>query len=106
MQNIKLEAKKILKNATKDIIVGEEKLMTNKSSSATLNIILLKEIADKTKSKINLSAILYRKPDICVAAQSYKENVKTSFGTVKKYRSVVMSQVISCECWWSAYTKS
>ena len=95
MPNVRLEAKKIVRNTTKDIKIGEEVLMSNKSSSATLSIFLLKELASKYKSEISLSSILYGKPDIFVGAQKFKENDKTSFGTVKKYRSVVMSQVIS-----------
>ena len=69
--------------------------MSNKSSFVIFDSNLLKEIADKSKSDINLSSVLYRKPDIFVGAKNYQENFKTNFGTVKKYRSVVMSQVIS-----------
>ena len=90
MPNVRLEAKKIVRNTTKDIKIGEEVLMSNKSSSATLSIFLLKELASKYKSEISLSSILYGKPNIFVGAQKYKENDKTSFGTVRKYRSVVL----------------
>ena len=94
--NIKLEAKQIFsKNISKDFIFGEVKSAINTSSLATLNKKLLDEISTKTKVEINLSSVLYRKPDIFAGAENFEENVVTYFGTVKKHRSVVMSHVIS-----------
>ena len=93
---MKLEAKKIdVKKISKDITFGEEKLASKKSSSATLDKTLLNEIKTKTKSEVDLSSVLYRRPDIFVGAEKFEENKVTSFGTVKNYRSIVMSQVIS-----------
>ena len=96
--NIKLEAKQInRKNISKneEVYFGENNPVINTSSFATIDKSLLNELTIKTKDAVNLSSVLYRRPDIFVGAENFEENVVTYFGTVKKHRSVVMSQVIS-----------